>query len=113
MNYCVSIQNGYYDEGQPRVEIATSLDEMSPGALSGTIDEFDMAREAVEDALEKSCPGAPDTDPLPITISTAASIGLYPSPEDGRNREYLLAWAERRDEAAQATIDEEEDAWMN
>lgn len=107
MGYHVTRQNGYYDE-KPRIEIATGKDEISPGMLVAQTeleDEYDTAQEAVEAAIElsKRLPVPP-----PITISSAASIGLYPTSDDGCTTEELYQWAHARGSADKGFPDPDE-----
>lgn len=101
MAYIVSRQNGFYDD-QPRIEIATGRDEISPGMLVARYDEegeYDSPREAVEAAikLQETLTGMVDEQDWPITISGMASLGLYPTPDDDWNVEELMKWAEKRE----------------
>ena len=115
MKYLVNRQNGFYDD-LPRVEIALGVDEASPGMLVPEFDqegEYDDALEAVEAAIALA-DAAPrgNGSAWDITISAAASIGMYPTHADGRSDRELRDWADRRRQIDERDRpDDEFDAW--
>lgn len=110
MTFVVTRQTNFYDEGAPSVEIAYGMDNVSPGALSSTTmfpDDFTEAedpREAVEVAIKLRKAWWPhirytsmgEKRYVPFTISGAASIGLYPTVEDGLTAAQLRRWAKQK-----------------
>lgn len=97
--FIVSRQNGFYDT-ELRIEIATGRDEISPGMLVPNYDEegeYDTATEAVHAAMALRDNHYPDETKPEITVSSAASIGLYPTSDDGWFDDKLHEWAEKRD----------------
>jgi hypothetical protein len=117
MEYHVTRQNGFYDE-EPRVEIALGLDNISPGMLVGKYETegyYDGASDAVEAALQLARDWHRDElhredGRFAVTISSAASLGAYPTADDGDSDEELHAWAARRAEACGEATDELEEA---
>jgi hypothetical protein len=94
MEYYVARQKPW--DGLPYVEIAHGLDELSPGCLVAEYSQegsYDNRADAAQAAIELSEVWEPSEGR--ICISTAASIGMYPSEGDEWNVDELLEWIER------------------
>jgi len=105
--YTITRQSNYYDSGAFSVEIASCLDNVSPGALAshyaGDFAFEKDPREAAEVAITlrkewvKGNPGRVRENltegTLPFTISGASMFGLYPTVADGLTAAGLRRWA--------------------
>ena len=101
--FYITRQSYYYDEGAYGVEIATTRDCISPGALGpkygAAFCECEDPREAASAAIELAERWRGDVGDArlpPECFTIAASVLVYPTVADAMDAEELRAWAEAR-----------------